>query len=384
MNIFRLELKTILKNKIVVFWIIIFPILLSTFLNLSISNMYNATGFDTIKFSIVDADINNYPEGFIEALEIMEFEEDKMLFDITKSNLSIAEQSLDEGNTIAYLNIVDGEMKLTIKNIGISQTILKSVLDQYIQSSSTITNIILINFDDGNMINPETLVTEYANYPDNLAELDRGNAEMNLLAVYFYAIIGMAVMYGGFLGTMMITSIQANLSPTGARVSAGPIKRFRLLFIKLGTANILHFFGVLLLIAYITLVLGIVLSSNLFLVVLIALLASITGVWLGAFMAISLRKAPIGLKIAITSSIGVIGGMFAGMMSPAIKYWVNETIPIVNLINPANLINDGLYSLYYYPTTERYFTNVYTLLGISIFLIAGTLLMFRRDSYESI
>ena len=40
------------------------------------------------------------------------------------------------------------------------------------------------------------------------------------------------------------------------------------------------------------------------------------------------------------------------------KYIIDKNIPIINKLNPANMITDGLYSLYYYETLDRYIFNV--------------------------
>ena len=379
MNLFRLQFKLILKNKVLLFWIMIFPMALSTFLKLAIGNAYNADSYDTINLAVVESE--DYPQGLLSLLEDINFTESKAMFNITKTNLDNATELLTDEDVSGYLSIDNDEMTLTIKTSGIDSTIIKSVLDQYLRTSSSVMTIIIAS---GGTADAAELAEQIANSKDYLKEIDRGLAEVDLIAIYFYAIIGMAVLYGGFLGTNEIQTIQANLSAEGARVSVSPMKRFKLLMIKMGSANLLHFIGILLLIAYLNIVLDVVLASNIALVLLISLVASITGVWFGAFTAISLRKASIGVKIAITSTTGVLGGMLAGMMSPVIKYWVINNFPYINYINPANLINEGLYSLYYYPTTERYFFNLIMLVVIAAVFIVGTLLIFRRDNYESI
>ena len=42
------------------------------------------------------------------------------------------------------------------------------------------------------------------------------------------------------------------------------------------------------------------------------------------------------------------------MMGVTLKYVIDKNVPIINLINPNNLITDGFYSLYYYDTLDRY------------------------------
>ena len=44
-------------------------------------------------------------------------------------------------------------------------------------------------------------------------------------------------------------------------------------------------------------------------------------------------------------------------------------IPILNILNPANMITDGFYSLYYYDTMSKYYFNIVSLLIFSLIMI---------------
>jgi len=66
------------------------------------------------------------------------------------------------------------------------------------------------------------------------------------------------------------------------------------------------------------------------------------------------------------------------------KYIVDKNVPFVNKINPASMITDGLYSLYYYSTFDRYIFNVISLLVFSVFMIFISYKGLRRQKYDSI
>ena len=50
----------------------------------------------------------------------------------------------------------------------------------------------------------------------------------------------------------------------------------------------------------------------------------------------------------------MFGCFLAGMMGVTMKYVIDKNVPIINKLNPANMITDGFYSLYYYDTLDRY------------------------------
>ena len=63
---------------------------------------------------------------------------------------------------------------------------------------------------------------------------------------------------------------------------------------------------------------------------------------------------------------------------------VLKNIPIINKINPAALITDGFYSLYYYDTLNRYFFNVISLVVFSGIILGISSIVLRRQKYDSI
>ena len=72
------------------------------------------------------------------------------------------------------------------------------------------------------------------------------------------------------------------------------------------------------------------------------------------------------------------------MMGITMKYIIDKNIPIINKLNPANMITDGLYSLYYYETLDRYIFNVISLLIFAFILITVSYISLRRQKYDSI
>ena len=66
------------------------------------------------------------------------------------------------------------------------------------------------------------------------------------------------------------------------------------------------------------------------------------------------------------------------------KYIVDKNLPLLNKINPGNMITDGFYSLYYYDTLNRYTFDIISLLIFSIILLVISGIILRRQKYDSI
>ena len=89
-------------------------------------------------------------------------------------------------------------------------------------------------------------------------------------------------------------------------------------------------------------------------------------------------------KTGILISVTMLFSFLSGMMGITMKYVIDKNIPIINKLNPVNMITDGLYSLYYYDTYNRYYFNLISLLIFSFVLIFISYLILRRQKYDSI
>ena len=98
----------------------------------------------------------------------------------------------------------------------------------------------------------------------------------------------------------------------------------------------------------------------------------------------SVFKANENTKTGILISITMFGCFLSGMMGITMKYIVDKNIPILNKINPASMITDGLYSLYYYDTLDRYFFNIASLVIFAVVMLVISYSSLRRQKYDSI
>lgn len=80
----------------------------------------------------------------------------------------------------------------------------------------------------------------------------------------------------------------------------------------------------------------------------------------------------------------MLGSFFSGMMGITMKYVIDKNIPVINKINPASMITDGFYSLYYYDTLNRYWFNIISLLIFSAIMLGLSILSLRRQKYDNI
>ena len=185
------------------------------------------------------------------------------------------------------------------------------------------------------------------------------------------------------IGLDEVVNIQANLSLRGARVSVSAISKMKLFLCNILAAFTTHMGSLMLLFLYMYFIIKVDFGNNLPYLFAACMVGSLTGLGMGAFVGVWVMKK-VSIKEAILSAITMGGAFLSGMMMSQIKYLVATKFPILSYINPVSLITDSMYSLYYYDTYERYFTNVMILGAMAILFGVLAVLGLRRKNYASI
>ncbi|MEI6602414.1 MAG: ABC transporter permease [Clostridia bacterium] len=377
-HVFVYRLKSIIRDRQLVFWTLMFPILLATLFNMAFSNLSKAEEFVKIPIAIIDNEA--YQKSALKTTIAYVSEQDNPknnMFLVTLTTRAVAEDLLKNNKVAGYI-FVDQVAKLVVKQSGLNQSILKSFLDDFNQSSKTFSEI--LKRDPSKF---QALQADAANRGNFLKETSSTKNKPDTTVNYFYTLIAMACLYGGYMGMKEIIAIQADMSPQGARQNLAPVHKMKVLLYDLSAALVVHYCTLLAVLAYIIFVLRINFGDQIGYILLLCLFGSMTGLSFGAFVGAALKKSE-GVKIGILTGVTMSLSFFAGMMYVDMKYIVTKAAPIMAYINPANVITDGFYALYYYDTHTRYFMNLSILVGFFALFCILTYLILRRRRYASI
>ena len=201
--------------------------------------------------------------------------------------------------------------------------------------------------------------------------------------IEFYTLIAMTCLYGGMLSMVSINQILANMSNKGKRIAVSPTKKSIIILSSLLASYIVQLIGLVILFLYTLFVLGVDYGSNTGLIMLLAIIGSFAGLALGTFVG-TIFKANENTKTGILIALTMLWCYLSGMMGITMKYIVDKNVPIVNKINPASMITDGFYSLYYYDKLDRYWFNIASLLIFALILVVISFFSLRRQKYDSI
>lgn len=388
---FKYSLKTLFKNKMLIFWTFAFPIILGTFFNMAFADVINKEKLSIIDIAIIDNEDYQNNKIFKTAFESLSDEnsEDQM-FNTKLLDEEKAKEMLNKEEIVGYLKMQGNDPKLVFQKNGVNQTIFKYVVEEIVQRSSIVENIskdeIKKQIEQGNFaVDAESIVKRVINETSN-TEIEfenTANKNLNYMMIEFYTLIAMTCLYGGILGMVAINQTLPNMSNKGKRVAVAPTKKGTIILSSLLAGYVAQLLGLVILFAYTIFALKVDYGEHTGLVILLAMIGSLTGLSMGVAVG-TLSKKSEGAKSGILIAITMTGCFFSGMMGVTLKYVIDKGMPIINKINPANMITDGFYSLYYYNTLDRFWFNVASLGVLCVVLITISFLSLRRQKYDSI
>jgi ABC-2 type transport system permease protein len=360
-----------------IFWTLAFPVILVSFFAVAFSNINNATEYKTINLGIINT--KEYKDDAALQSHISAATEgDNQLFAVTMYDTKEqADQAISDKQISGYI-LEDNTLHLTIRNTGIDQTIMKVFLDWYEQTTTSVNNILSTNPAAGMKISG--ILTQNITY---ITDTKTNTNKPDNILTYYYALIAMACLYGAFMGVREVMAVQANQSAQAARINMAPVHKLKVFGFSLCSATLIQYSSILLLVAYMAFVLKIDFGNQVGFILLASFAGCCAGVSFGAFIGAITKKGE-SIKTGLIISLSMIMSFLAGLMVSQIKYLAVKKFPILAYINPANLIADAFYSLYYYNTYNRYFLNVVLLFVFAFVFYLIVYLIMRRQQYESI
>lgn len=388
---FKYYLKALLRNKMLIFWTFAFPIILGTLFKVAFSNIENSEKLDIINIAIVQNEEFENNEVFKTSFEKLSDENNEdRLFNTQYTTKEEAKDLLNKGEIIGYMELKQDKPVLTFVTNGIDETVFKHVAEEIVQTSDIIKQLsqtqIQKQIASGNyIINYDEIYNKAIEMAkeDNVELKNISNSNLSYTMIEFYTLIAMTCLYGGMLSMVSINQILANMSNKGKRIAVSPTKKSIIILSSLLASYIVQLIGLAILLLYTLFVLGVDYGSNTGLIILLAIVGSFAGLALGTFVG-TIFKASENTKTGILIALTMLGCYLSGMMGITMKYVVDKNVPIINKINPASMITDGFYSLYYYDRLDRYWFNIASLLIFALILIVISFFSLRRQKYDSI
>ena len=370
----KYEIKTGLRAKDLIFWLMIFPIVLGLCFKIAFDGIYEkTTKFSTVPAAVVETEENEIFHSVIDTI----VDSDEPLLSVTYTDEENALELLKSGD-ITGIIYVDEKLSVTVAGEGIEETILISFVEQYTTQEKIIRDTI-----KKDPFKAEAVVSALSEEMDILNEIPLTGGNTDNFAQYFYNLIAMVALYGTLTGLHITIGNQANLSALGARKNCSPTPKSISLAASLTGRYIVQTVCMIICVTFVEFVLKIDLGSKLPLVYLASIIGGTVGVSMGFFVGSigSLREE---LKVGVSVAFSMLLCFLSGLMVADMKAIIAENIPWLNSINPAAVISDSFYCLNIYDDYERFTVKIITMLIISaVFVLLGFVLS-RRKKYASL
>ena len=377
----KYTIKSLFKDKGLLFWSFAFPIFMATLFNMAFSNWTESEKFDPIKIAIIK---NNYYEENVVANNVFDSisKKDKnQVFEITYTTEKEAEKLLKDKEITGYIEYKENGPDVTIESNSVSSTIIKSVVDEINTYSVMFDDLLSENMK--NSFDMNEVITNVINRINNITikTNDISVKKLDIAVIEYYSLISMTCLYGGFIALTCISNCLAATSNKGKRVEVAPTKKSIIILSSLTASLLAQILGAGLLLGYYKLI-GIDLHADLARLLIITIFGVLAGIALGLLIAVVSNKnndTKLGIVIAVSMTCCVL----SGMTGVSLKYVVDTNLPFLNKINPAAMITDGLYSLYY-NDISRFNYNIVSLIIFVVILLIISIFSLRRKKYDNI
>lgn len=371
---FVYALKSLFRNKTTLFWTLIFPVGLATFMFMSFHDLMEKDEMlDIIPVAVVDYE--NSDNNLMDVLDTLSEENEDQMLTLTKTDEKKAKQLLADKKVEGIINVSDVSLK--VNENGYNALVLQVILEQYKQKENIIKDVLEMN---PAMI--QTVIDDMEKDTSYYVESSTTKSKQNQYNNYFYAIFAMSCMFASFVAIERISRIQANVSALGMRRCLGPTHKFSVVCAEYLALLIVQFGIEIFTLCYMRF-LGVDFGNRYPAILLILLIGCSIGLSMGVIIG-SIAKMTEGGKTGLAVAISMALSVMADLCVGGIKDLVEHNIPILNRINPAVLISDSFYALNVYDNYTKYFQNITIMAVMSILLLIISSFILRRNRYASV
>ena len=373
---FLYTIKIMVRGRVSIFWTLVFPLLLATFMYMAFGNIYEQDEmFRNIKVAVVTEDESaNGLNYMLDALS----DGDDALLSVTRMSESDAEKLLadEEVEGIIYTD----DVKLTVAESSVNASILETVLSEYKQYEHALKDIYKDGTEPkGDMSNLVEKLSEQRSYYTEKASTE---GSQNVYNNYFYAIFAMSCLFASLSSIEMMGNLQANVSATGKRKNVSPQRKMTFVLAEFAALLIIHFVVEVISFIYMSCI-GVDFGDRVWEILLTLFVGCFIGLAIGVIVG-AISKLAEGTKIGIVIGISMVMSILSDLCINGIKYEIQQHVPIINKLNPAALISDSFYALNVYSDHQVFTENIVIMTIEAVVLIAVGILMVRRNRYASV
>lgn len=394
---FLVSVKSLARTPAVIVWVLAFPLIMSAIFLFMFSGMRTDGVVDPVPVALVApaGEKDGAPAGSFEQVvdALAEPGEDQLLDLRRVETAGEAEDLLAAGEIDGYFELaLDGTPALTVGSAytlssvdgasAVNRTILETVASSYVQSRALLEEV--AQRDSAALADPAAVADALGTQVD-VEQTQITHARPEEIVRYYYALLGMGALMASQAGMLAVAQAQPGVSALGARRAVSGTSRLRQLAGCVLGAWAVSTVALTLAFAFLRLVVGVDFGGReglaLVSVAVCALLATALGACVGALPLSAGISARSGILTALTCVLSLFAGLY-GTAAMELADNLAHTLPWTSWVNPAKLVCDTFYALYYYTSLAPFAARLAACVAGALALLAVAGAIFRRQSYE--
>lgn len=394
---FLVSVKSLVRTPSVIVWVLAFPLIMSAIFLFMFSGMRTDGVVDPVPVALVTpaGEKDGAPAGsFEQVVDALAEPGEGQLLDLRRVETAAeAADLLAAGEVDGYFELADdGAPALTVGSAytlasadgqtAVNRTILETVASSYVQSRALLEEV--AQRDSAALADPAAVADALGTQVD-VEQTQITHARPEEIVRYYYALLGMGALMATQAGMLAVAQAQPGVSALGARRAVSGTSRLRQLAGCVLGAWAVSTVALTLAFAFLRLVVGVDFGGReglaLVSVAVCALLATALGACVGALPLSAGISARSGILTALTCVLSLFAGLY-GTAAMELADNLAHTLPWTSWVNPAKLVCDTFYALYYYTSLAPFAARLAACVAGALALLAVAGAIFRRQSYE--
>lgn len=399
-NTLKYTILELVRMPGVLVWALAFPLILSTVFMMMFGPLDDQSEIDPIPLVAVDPadDVEGQSfQAFLDALS--DDGNGESLFAITyvpnaEEAVDLVEQNMAEENPyVGYVQLLEGTPDVHVTSVSdltgmewLKTSILVMAMDNYVANAAMIRD--LMNGNTG-MVAQADIAETLASMTEPIEATVRTTVTANQpkeSVRFYFALLGMAALFGGTLGMIAFQRLKPNTSPLGARRAFGATSHGRTVAATVTASWTITFACLCVTYLYMRYVAGIDFGGRDGACLLTTAIAALTATALGCAIS-AIPKVPESGKSGILTGIVCFASLFAGLYGePTMELadMISANFPVLDYVNPAVQISQAFYSIMYYDSLAPMAGHLAILLVMALVLFALSAQSLRRQRYASL
>jgi hypothetical protein len=341
----KINLLTLVRDKMAFFWNTFFPLILATFFCIVMPNV--GKSFESVNVGI---DKNNPNITILKQIPHLNLKE-------------VKEDVLTDLKNKEYKVYIEDDLSMKIVSSDSEVMIVKNILDQVKQLKET-------------KINQVEIIKNM-----NKEFIENKNQSSSGVEMMLFSIVIMTSLYTMFDGVAYIDNILYGTSDFAIRMLASPLKKSIYLINGILSTLLVSGFNTLLLILYVKFVFGITLITNYLATFVTIIIIMFFGITMGMLLSVSIKSGT-EKKTALGLGLILLMNYTSGMMGTGVTNIITTNFPIIKKINPTIYMENALLGVNIANDTNYLISMIQYIIPFSLILFGITLIYLRRHKYN--